>query len=445
MTTGLACFERVLLKLQGGLVIANTDIDALAAGSFTSANRLRRTNRWGSNEFLDRGATIFRWGAATRADFFRDAGALTVSSGAMANDANWSDTTSTGEDICLPEGYDPQDIIEAMNQSLEETLHRRMEPLSLALDPGLFSSATSFYTESDADGGAATTFTKSATAPFWGPRKGVVTNAAANGYVRSRIVISRGADIYVGVLARANTGTFELGLYDVTNSAELGTQVTTSELQWMYVWRQEAVTSGASGTETMEVRLRGDGASDVIDLNGLWIYDRSHRRLPLPSYIDRPSKLGAVGYLRFGRNRATGVEEAFSADPVEIPKAAYSFHFSATDVGGQIVQNTSSASGNYIQFHSSEYLDRPLVLYGNRPYSDDGTISTAAGTSDCPLDLWESKTRVTLLSPGGALGHLPDAPRKLIEAQRDLAQASSGLTQSNPMERANWNIGGVWN
>src|SRR5688572_15936743 len=119
-TTLTAGRKRILRELDVGMFIPNAYISALAAGSFTSPNFFLDPVM--APDFLQvRNTGIVRASAATAADFWRPAGAITISSGAVANvGAVWADTTLGAEDIELwyHRVRPDQEVLDSLNRVL---------------------------------------------------------------------------------------------------------------------------------------------------------------------------------------------------------------------------------------------------------------------------------------------------------------------------------------
>ena len=430
----------------------NANIGAIAAGTVTSVLYLRN-GLWTVGRFRSMDTYLWRPGNATGvADYVRTAGSLAPSTGVLDTDSNWSDTTLGTENIYLIYyGIHPQNIVNAMNRAARKNSFENEEPLSLAADAGFQSTATSSYAESDADGGAATTFTKITTADSFNVfpsfiGSGRVLNAAANGYIRQRFNITRssgGEEIYVGWLNRADVGTSGNGaslvLYDITNSALLGTAISSSEENWQYMWRRERATGGSAGTEILEVRLQGIGANDDLYMNGLWVYRTSNLMMPLSTTWDSSWKVPALSYLSFGKNIASHVEDAWSVHKQEIPKSDYKFLISRPGANPYALQwqDTPTNPGG------THWYNYPILIQGRRAYSDIDTAVTLALTqsSSQDLDLWESAVRMELFSDPEV--NCPDKAAKLAKATDDWRQYSAQQPVEGPAQTrrfASWPV-----
>ena len=423
-----------------GMYLANAQIDSIAAGSVTSLLRLANAQHT-TNTYRSKNAGIYRPGAATAADYWRTVGDLTALTGVLANSSNHTDVTLGTENYYLPY-YDlhPVDFMDALNQAMGICYFPNAEPLSakpagtVIGNNGFQSSVLTMYTESDADGGPATTFSNITTADsdnVWGASigSGRVLNAAANGYIRQRYNVTRGENLWTASLSRADVGTdgngHSLTWWDITNSAQLGTAVTHSEEQWQFAWRTGNVTGGSAGTEVFELRLQGIGASDDIYYGGKWVYRTQNRRFQLDSTWDRSFKIKLM-YGRFhGSGNSSGVVDAHSLDLTEIPASEYAYDL-----------QPPGANPRWIQFHTTEYFKYPIWIQGRRAYSDLTTFTLALSeTTSCDLDLIESATRWLLFRDGGRASHVPNAPKLAAAAYKDFLEAGGQFIDETPQRR----------
>ena len=403
-----------------GLVLANGDIDSVAAGALTSVKWLRNAN-WGPGHFQGMNALIDRPGAASAADFVRYASTLTPSTGVLAPDANWADTTLGTEYMrILYHGLHPQHVMDAAQRGLRRCSFQNQIYVSLAADADMQSTGVTDWVESDVDGGPATGFTKITTAAnvFTGIRAGRLLNTAANGYVRQRFNVRQSSTIFVATVVRADVGTFSLTLWDVTNDEEIGTAITTEEETWQYVWRQEPIPATC---EILEVRLQGVGATDDIYLDGLWVHNPNSLRINLPSTIDKAFEFEALSYARFSEGTANGVADAASIRTVEVPRSAFTPNFLAAE-----------ANPSFIQFHERGWLGHPLILQGRRPHSDLITLAAETDDVDIDLELWAAATALELFE---VKSDIPDAFALAARAERDFAAYRLNRATEGPAER----------
>ena len=406
-------------------LLENAEISSIAAGALVSVAHMRR-GTWATNHFSSKGTTIWRPGNATGvADDYRDAGDLTVATGSLAPDANWADTTIGTEDIYFVFNYiHPLWIIDAFNLALRQIYFQNDDWLSMAADPGFQSSGTGSYTASS------TTFTKITTAdsfnvfpPFIAA--GRSANSGPNGYLEQQFRVDRGGEYYTGVLFRADVGTFELGWYDVTNSAELGTQVTSTEENWMFAWRRESVTSGSAGTETLGVRLRGDGATDDIYYNGLIVYPTQAKRLTISTTWDTGFSTPSLSYVTFSKNIAANVEAAWSMVRHEIPRSDYAF-----------IRTRPGANPNAIEFREgTNWLQYPILINGRRAHSDvDGPFTRVmTETTSADRDLVIAHAAANLFSNPKV--ETPEKDSLLAKARDDVKQLSPQFVTEKPPRR----------
>ncbi|HWO72746.1 MAG TPA: hypothetical protein VNN21_04240, partial [Dehalococcoidia bacterium] len=300
--TGLQIAQLLVERRGLGLYIASNQ-STIAAGSVTSAYYFANSN-WGGNELLSRNAGF--WGPENTtglADDWRPAGTLTASNGAVAISPNFTDTTARNL-YCLYHGIHPQFIIDACNQALRDVYTPALEPLcikpasTVTLDAGFQNSATTSWTESDADGGPATTFSKVSTADsdvvYPGMiRAGLIVNTQAGGYIRQRFNMTEGDTFNVFALSRLASGTnAELVLRDVTNAAAIGSTVEHDQGSWQWMRRVGEVVP--DGSKLVEVRLQGEGASDNVYWQALCVYPQRARVIELATTWDTSYKLPSL-------------------------------------------------------------------------------------------------------------------------------------------------------
>lgn len=427
--TGLEVLDLLLLKRGIGQKIANGQIGSIGATSIVSVFHFAHTER-PTNYLRNLGAGGWRPGNATGiADDWRPFQDLAESTGTVTIDTV-SDTTLGTEDIYqIEHGIHPQWIIDALNAARYDVFFQNMEPLSAKPtlstvgDHGFQSTATTAYTESDADGGAATTFTKITTADharIWGASiaSGRVVNAAANGYIRQRFYVEQGEQVYVAAIGRkldsSSTGP-SLTLYDNTNSAEIGTAVTHGERQWQYMWRKEPVPSTC---EVLELRLQGVGASDDILWGAKWVYRENDLRFALDSTWDMRKQPKLV-YGRFhGNSVAAGVTNAMALNFEDIPEEDYSFDM-----------QRAGANPRWVQFHTDRWLNGPIWISGLRAHADvDGPFTRVlTETTSCDLELFEAAAARRLFMDERV--QVPNKAARLARAEAD--KLSFGTTSAS--------------
>ena len=399
-STGLQILQLLLQRAGIGEYIPNADVTSLSTTVLTSTRWFANGN-YGVDHFRNKlQSSINRPGNATGvADDIRWSAALAPATGAITFDRSVTDGTLGAEDFyLLYHNIHIAHVIDAMNLALRQIYFQNEDWLSLAADPGFQSSGVTSYVESDADAGPATTFTKITTADSFNVlptfiSSGRVLNAAANGYIRQRFKVRRGEEVYIGWLARADVGAdgagMSLVLYDLTNSALLGTAISSSEENWQYLWRKESVTSGASGTEDLEVRLQGIGASDDLYMNGLIVYRTSQRILPISSNWDTHFSTPSLSYVTFGQNTADHVEDAWSMQKHPIDPSEYRW-----------LRTKPGANPYAIEFKSTRWFQHPILINGRRAHIDiDGPFTRLlTETTSIDRDLIEAATRVNLFS-----------------------------------------------
>lgn len=426
---GETILSAVIRRGKVGLVLPNAEIGSLAAGALVSVLHLRNGN-WSTNTLRGLLAGIYRPTNATGvADYWRMCGDLTVSTGSVAPDANWADTTIGTENIyILYHGITAVQFRDALNRALKRCYFDNTDPLStkpagtVVADAGFQSTATSSYVESDADGGAATTFTKVTTANsenvYWGLGAGRIVNAAAGGYIRQRYSVTEGEQWTVFNLTRLDSGTnSELVLQDVSNTAAIGTTVEHDQEAYQIMKRQESMPATC---KILEVRHGGEGTTDDIYINGVWVYKNSARRIILDTTWESEFQMPSLAYLSVGGTTSgNNVWDAASSKLLPVPKEDYEF-----------LIERPGANPYAVQFRTSDWFNHPLIIQGRRAYSDLTTFTLALSeTTAAPLDLIEAATRVEMF---GESGCYPDPARYTsalsdFNAQRGMNKHTAGV------------------
>lgn len=431
--TGLVIVQHAIERGGLGLHIPTGDF-TLTTTTLTSLPWFRR-EEFANNTFRNNGTTIW-WPAnpTGRADDIRSAGDLTKTTGALAIlPANLTDGTAGSTDMYLIfHGNHPSWLIAAMNRALRRAYFQCQEPLSkkpagaVLADAGFQKSAVTQWTESDADGGPATGFTKVATQDSENVFAGMirarrVLNTATNGYIRQRYSVSQGSQINAFSLTRLDSGdSVDLVLWDVTNNVQIGTATEHGQEAWQFMRRLGE--SVPATCKIVEIRHRGEGATADFYINGSWLYEQQGRRVILDTEWDSTFKLPKLMYTELrGVSVASGVYDAQSLDLRPVPADDYS-----------AVWNRTAANPGSIQFHTDKWFQYPLWIDGRRAHSDvDGPFTrvlTETASADLDLIVWLSLEEFFL---DGRVRH----PEKA--AMLRLAQSrSSSLSAQFPFESA---------
>lgn len=412
-----------------GFFIPNAAITALAAGSFT-VPRFFLNTLLSNNTAIGWG--VWRPGAATAPDYFRHISGITPSTGAVAVDSNYADTTLGTEDIyVLPPGIIPDMIIDCLNLSWRNGYFPSMEPLSMKpvstgiADAGFQNTATSAYT-----GYGTQTFTKDSTANseniFRGINSGKTVTTAVNSGVLQQFAVGEGEQLIVHNLSKLASGTAcALELYDGTSV--IGTTQTHSQRKWMYMKRVETMTDGKT---TLTVRQIATGSVDTMYLNGTFVVTRGTRQMILDTRWDTAYKTEmGLKYVNFhGHSPETYAYDAFGTDLLDVPKNLYDIDI-----------ETPGANPTRVFFHDGieQYLEHPIYMHGRRAFSDLYAATIADVTTSIPgnQDLLDALFRVEYFSKGDVRRVFPDWNLELYRAQSDASNASQRQTVRGPAQR----------
>lgn len=374
MTTTLtAGRKRILRELDCGIYLPNAYL-SVAAASFTSANFFLDPVM--SPDFLQvRNTGIVRASAATSADFWRPAGAITISSGAVANAGSvWADTTLGSEDIELwyyrvrPD----QEVLDSLNRVLIKefvTSYLAVSHLS-GLDGDMALSTDTNWT----DVGTTSTSAKIASLAFWGPYSyHTVNNAVANSGTRSNGVrIKQGGTVNAFTIATADTGTASLQGWDGTNSAVFGTAVTHSERRaQLLAFRGEAVPSTC---KIFNLNMTNTSSTGDTYWNQAWAYNMDDPVCRLPALVTdsfmAPKIIQGVPRYSTASNVYDG--ENFDFRPL------------TEGVDYWLVINQADSSPYKVRFRDTSYYQWPLFVEARVPQS---SLVTVAAESDAFWDL----------------------------------------------------------
>lgn len=373
-----------------GIVVANADITALDATSFTAPNMLQN-DRWGSNHFSSINAGIFRGTAASSADFWRPAADLNKTTGALSHGgANWSDTTD-GDEIfeIWYRGIRPdKEVLDAANRTLEFIPFDSMEALShlSEFDGSMTASTDTNWTNVGSPGTSAKATT--ARRVPWGMRAYQLINASANeGTQSTTIPAEEGSLVSAWALSSVNVGTASLVLYDVTNAAAFSSAPTvTHDEEEPMLMRQPWI---ATPEDCKEIALQLLGTTSTSDIfwNMVWLFKQDDLKINLPSYISEGFKVTAI-YSAMPRGANTS--NIYQSKDLRLDKLAegqdYNFIFGQPD-----------ANPHAVIFRDYTYFTYPLFLQVRRPYADLVTFSADTDTTTCPIHLFMPRFKIELL------------------------------------------------
>lgn len=438
-TTLTAARLRIIQDLDLGDVLPNgaTGFSAVSGTTLTAAYWLADTNK-GGNNYLGWGA--FRPTTATAADAWRLISTVVPSTGvATISGVSYTDTTLGTETLELyrPYGIRPDwDILNALNQALEFIYFQTWEPFSLAADAaGRASDMSAWGTAVQCT--AAKQTTASRVYPGF-IRSFAVTGDSShtNGYQpTANIAVEPNEPVLIAALGRTNSGTGNrVDFYDVTNAATFDAPITFTSSTWKLAMK--TVTAPA-GCYNINVRLGGQGVSDVTDWQALWVLrPNAYSPMVLPaSYADEQFKIQGLAYSRALQGSTNNfVYEGVSMSMAEIPATDYSTNFMAP-----------AANPMFIQFHnrgwwnnsSSGWLNNACLpwLELRLPYSERATFAAETDTTTAPLHLLAPAAEVQLLAPAQVRSRIARGDELYAQAQKDFADASRMRTTNGPAKR----------
>lgn len=415
MTTAAATIQQMAYRTGKIHYIANSYLTIDSTTTFSAPHWLANVAD-STNSFLGWG--VWRPTAASAADYFRHISGINVTSGQVTIDRAWSDSTLGTEDFyLLAPGINPIHIINALNLALDHIYFVNTEPLSekpagaLVADAGFQATATSNYTASGS------TFSKVTTDNSENIYDGIGAGRILNaGYIYQQFSVTPNELIHSYALTRLDTGTnFEHVLYDVSNSAAIGTTVEHAQEAYQWTVRRETVPTGC---KLLQVRYQAEGATDDVYISGQCTLFPNRARVTLDTKWDSKFKTMRLLYADLGGTSvADGVYQAHASQIMEVPPSDYRFVF-----------QRSNANPGYVQFFNQSqktWMNYPLFIFGRRPYSAVTTIAISDLTTVCdaPIDLWEGLAAKELFMMGDVSSKVTNAGAEYMKASARAAAA----------------------
>lgn len=168
-------------------------------------------------------------------------------------------------------------LIAALNRALREYRYTDRVPLSYVDDADMEASGVGAFTSVNA--------TPTKVAGRNGAQALRVTLSGASGYSRFPeldVDPTYGKQWLIAAEVRAGTGTGELIAWDGSNSAAI-TSITWTARGWGYVY---LFVNLPATCELLQVRMAGQGASDVVDYDNVTVLPVGADEIYLPAYVD---------------------------------------------------------------------------------------------------------------------------------------------------------------
>lgn len=414
-TTLTAGMKRILRELDVGMFIPNAYISALAAASVTVPNFFLDAVM--APDFLQvRNAGLVRPTAATSADLWRPAGAITISTGAIAQTgAAWADTTLGSEDleIWYWRVRRDQEVLDSLNRVLAKefvTTYPALSHLS-GTDGDNYLTTTSDFAQV-----GTSTLSKITTSTMtpWGRRSLRTLNSAVNSGARTANVRVRTAGRVNGfTIASTEVGTSSVQGWDGTNSATFGTAVTVSERRPQLVAFRNATVPDTC--KVAGLYLNNTSASGDTAWNQQWLYNLDNPVCPLPALVSESFMAPKIIQGRPRSNTGTNTYDGESFDFVPLTEG----------IDYWLVINQADATPYKVRFRDTSYYDWPLFVEARIPQS---TLVTMSAESDAFWNLnqviprWK-KDLLECVYNSGARRH-PDWERQYNLATEQLTEAS---------------------
>lgn len=269
----------------------------------------------------------------------------------------------------------PDELNACIVRALNYVYLQYQDPLCGDISDGDMSASTT--TAWTASGGNTLNKITTASLVFSGFRALGAVNANANEYAESVSVrVFPNRPFYASTVVHSVSGTGSLVVRDQTNSATVGSAVTSAENGWAHLWVTGLIPSGC---ETITLRLTGVESDAYLVWNHALFYQLDNYRYLGPTYLDEQFKFLKLREARYMHTISSqtngGYDDAnsltfhdwhqpseFSLDP---------FHKDANPYVIQLRKSTPR---------------QELWVQGQRPYSDLDTLSTDSSTTLAPIE-----------------------------------------------------------
>lgn len=316
-------------------------------------------------------------------DVVKLATTLAVATGTLSHGGSvYSNTTDTEYELIGP--LHPDELNQCIIRALRHMHYPFFLPLTLSeLDFDMETSGVNFW-DGTSGGSAASNATPIKTTSAGNVNSGTqaleITTSSGTNYIRSaswRVV--PGSNLVLPVIGKADVGTLQLQIRDVTNSALIGSQVSYGGEEYARIRLQ---TSVPSTCEEVQLQISSALTGATLHIDSIFgPYKQGQRRFELPSYIDEGWKIRYLRPLNYAYSFGDNIAAAYSEEP-------YSGEGDWTQPEHFTLETRHREANQYIlQLRNGHDLsDRPYQLVCGRPWSDVDTLSTESATTTAPLE-----------------------------------------------------------
>ena len=321
-------------------------------------------------------ATRHLWvpGLATADDRIRSILSTSVSATVMTLTVNRIYAAGDTAETAYILGLHPEALVNLLNDALRRETFLTTVPLTEVVDGDMQTSGVANWADAGATSSKVTT---AANVPFELAQSLFANNTGANGYTASGAVrIPRAQTLYIWAIVRADIGTATLWLVDGSGTAI--DSMTTTQEEWMFIWKQIAP---SSTIEEVAFRLGAAGAGDDSYWGGVGFLSPGVRNFQLPSWMAERWQFRALSIARFPVAGSTSGEELARSRQLQRLEEGSNGDFS-------LYLPEGAANPAWVELHG-DYTGYPLFLSGLRPYADIDTLSVTdlTTTTRCNLNL----------------------------------------------------------
>lgn len=378
MTITRAQIRAELYDTVPGLGFSGT-ATAAATTSITDTYALKDTTL-GANHY--RGTYIYRPLATTSSDVVRKANTLAPTTGVLTHSGgNYTDVTTFGYELVGP--LHPDELNACITRAMRFVYFEVQLPLCGLVVNGDMENGATGWTGTNATPTAITTASK----VFSGTNALRVANSGANGYAASgTFTVFPNEPFYASSVCQVTSGTASFQMYDNTNSAIIGSAITSVETNFAHLWCMGNIPSTC---HTASIRLSGVEASADVAWNHALAYRTSQLVLPAQSWLDEQYKLLKLREAKYSKNLSAQANGGYDD--------AQSRHFDDWFQPSMYSLDPFKLDTNPYNFQLTRAIPRnELWVEAKRPYYDVETMATEAATTHAPLNLVAAYARMEL-------------------------------------------------
>lgn len=355
-------------------------LDSVASDglSITDSYALRDSSL-GANHY--RGNYIYRSGTAGD-DPVKRALLLTPNVGTLTiSGSPYADTTTLGYEMIGP--LHPDELNACITRALRFVYFETQLPIRGLVPNGDMEDGVTSWTGTNCVPTSVTT----ASRVFSGSSATQAANSSLGGFLSSdAFTVFPNEPFYCSAVCSVDVGTAELELYDLTNSAVIGSAVTSVEANFAHLW---FIGNIPATCRSAAVRLVGAESNANVFWNHAICYRTEQLVLPAPDWLNEPSKFLKLREAKY--NRSLNAQSNGGYDDAQsryfddwFQPSMYSLDPFKLDANPYNIQLMRAIPKNELWIHAK------------RPYFDIEPLGTEVAITHAPLNLLAAYSRLEL-------------------------------------------------